>query len=456
MRKLLYFLAVIHFFLFFYFISISNNPDCNMGIMLTFLLFYSIFFFLLYRQTIDFFEPIILYSCFNFLTPIVQLYILFHSDTNIFLNAQPLMNEFSTLYNVTCLMNLLGYYSCIIGYSLVKRVGKGKKVIVYPSQNLLCPFLIILVIFAFLNFVINMTCLGVNVFKNPVSLYQNVSLVKEKSSTIFYNCAIFGLYIYMAEKEKRNKIIELLLVLFTFILIISTLRIFSSLVILLTYIGTKYEESNNTKKNRKLFMIIVSLLVFGIILYFTRIIMSLELIGGNISLKSLIKNIGYYAFDKGNTPNIAIQMILYDRWDNFLLGKTFVSPFISLLGIDTTEFIPAAIIKQNYFMHITSGNLPVTGIGELYMNWGYFGVILGMFLFGGLGAIVYKKFYKSPNKIFRIMGMYFTISFYMLFPKGEINNIGLFQPICIIIIYTMFDFIHLSGKMNPIGISKRD
>lgn len=446
-KLLLYILAIIHFFTFFYCISSLPDFDCCIGILLSFILSFSICLYILSRSKLDLFSPIILYSCFNLFTPMVQLYIVFNHSNNLFLNAQPLIHRFSVLFNITCLMNLLGYYACLFGYKLFSKIENRKRKCIKPSNHYLPLFLFVLESLALINFIYNMRSMGGSIIKNPALLYSAIS-TKSVGTTIFYNCAIFALYIYMAETEKRNKIIESLLLFIAFILIATNLRIFLSLTIILIYIGIKYEDNSNPQKNKKFVLVIFGLLCAGILFYYFRIIMSLSLMGKKSEFKDFAENFGYFAFDKGNTPNVAIQMFLYDRWNNYLLGKSFLAPLISWLGVDTHNFIPAAIIKRNFFMQVMGGNLPVTGVGEFYMNFSYPGVIWGMFLFGVLGGILYTRFYKSPNRIIRIMGIYFSISFYMLFPKGELNNIGLFQPICILIIYIIFDFIKISSKIT--------
>ena len=239
-------------------------------------------------------------------------------------------------------------------------------------------------------------------------------------------------------------------------MVASKLRIFLSLTIILVFVGMKYEDSNNTKKNKLFIIIILVLLCIGCLFYYFRVSMSLSILGEEASFRNFAESFGYFAFDKGNTPNIALQMLLYDRWDNYLLGKTFIVPLVSWLGVDLHNFIPAIIIKQTFFSHIQGGNLPVTGVGEFFMNFGYLGIIWGMFLFGVFGRLIYTFFYKAQNRILRIIGLFFAISFYMLFPKGESNNLGLFQPICILLIYISFDFICISSKNNIVSLEEKN
>ena len=201
-KVLIYILAMIHFLFFFFCLYYLPDFDCCLGLLFTFILSFSIVFFLLYKKTIDIFEPIVLYSCFNLLTPIVQVYLVFKSSNNVFLNAQPLIHSFSYMFNLACFMNLLGYYSCLFGYFSMKKIGCTKKVFIQPSQNILTIFIVFFISLAVLNFSYNMRKIGGSVFNNPALLYLAISDRSESGTTIFYNFAVFALYLYITEKKK--------------------------------------------------------------------------------------------------------------------------------------------------------------------------------------------------------------------------------------------------------------
>lgn len=446
-RFCLFILAILHFILFFICIKYMDDRECIIGLFFSLLLSYGIFFYLLSQKIIDLYEPIILFSLFNLFTPIVQLYVLFFSEKNLFLSNYEMIHGFSNIYNLTTIINFFAYLFCLLGYSITKRISFRTQInILFPIEKIIYFVIIVFPIIAFLNFFYNATSYGGNALKNPLLFYTNVSEINKAGTTLYYNLAYFALYLYLCLK-KRNKVVELFLLIFSFLISISTLRIFSSLIIILTYFGVIYKESENKTKNKRIVFALLILLLFGVYSYYLRYSMSAKLSHKEVSLGDFLNNFMYFAFDKGNTPNIALQMFLYDRWSSFLLGKTYIAPFLLLFpNVNKTNFIPACIVKENYFMMIQSGNLPVTGVGEFYMNFGYSGIFIGMFIFGMIGGILNSLINNSKLRLIQIICIYITVSFYMLFPKGEINNLSFFVPIGLLSIFLLCYFYYISVK----------
>ncbi|MEV3819187.1 hypothetical protein, partial [Aeromonas dhakensis] len=141
--------------------------------------------------------------------------------------------------------------------------------------------------------------------------------------------------------------------------------------------------------------------------------------------------LSHILFDKGYTPNFALLMKVIDSWSydiGYMYGSTILHPIFNFVSPNVFGLVemPAVLAKQQWYMHTQDGNLPVTGIGEMYVNFSYMGFVFGMFLFGALGAFIRNLMVKTRSAIFLIFYAKFIIGFYMLYPKGELNNLSIF------------------------------
>jgi hypothetical protein len=175
-------------------------------------------------------------------------------------------------------------------------------------------------------------------------------------------------------------------------------------------------------------------------------------------LIELIRSIGYYAFDKGNTPNVAILMKIIDSWGKdigYKLGSSLFYPFFSILPGEyqpSVNLMPSIIIKQRWFSHIEGGFLPPTGIGEMYANFSFFGPFIGMFGFGILGAMLYNFLQKRATHLRLFIYLYFSLNFYMIYPKGEFSNLSFLSIGCILIMFYLLTFFSQTIKRETLNI----
>jgi oligosaccharide repeat unit polymerase len=99
----------------------------------------------------------------------------------------------------------------------------------------------------------------------------------------------------------------------------------------------------------------------------------------------------------------------------------------------------ATQIKKTWYLSSQGGGLPPTCIGEMYVNFGAFGVIVGMFLIGIIFASFYNIMMKYRNRSYWITLIYASIltRFIFIYPKGELSNfsssVWLFLPTIITI-----------------------
>ena len=105
--------------------------------------------------------------------------------------------------------------------------------------------------------------------------------------------------------------------------------------------------------------------------------------------QGFLKVIGFYAFDKGNTPNVAVFMKIIDSSKadyGYLYGESLFSGIVNNLpsafkpkaGAGITSFM----VRDLWYPNVAGGALPTTAVGEWYMNFGPVGPFVGMFLVG--------------------------------------------------------------------------
>jgi oligosaccharide repeat unit polymerase len=93
---------------------------------------------------------------------------------------------------------------------------------------------------------------------------------------------------------------------------------------------------------------------------------------------------------------------------------------------------------------LTNGALPSTCYGEMFANFGFTGIIVGMFIFGLLLAKLNNLLLKFNNLYYLIIYSLIVSSFVFIYPKGEFDNLNL---IGLIIFSMTFIFIILGSKL---------
>jgi oligosaccharide repeat unit polymerase len=288
---------------------------------------------------------------------------------------------------------------------------------------------------------------------------MSVKRIKEEGgTTIGYFLAELGLYLYLIGRSatnKKNTIFLFVLCLLIVLIKASGLRIgnTTTAIIIIYFLITR-----NKYSYKRHFVFIFFIAIIGIGFYFFRILMHTN-ISSIIDLKNnlvaLIGGIGYYAFDKGNAPNIAILMKIIDSWGEdigYKLGASLFYPLFSILPGEYqpgVKLMPSILIKQRWFSHIEGGFLPPTGIGEMYANFSFFGPVIGMFGFGILGAMLYNFLQKRATYLRLFIYLYFSLNFYMIYPKGEFSNLSFLTIGCILIMCSLATFFSQTMKRKP-------
>jgi oligosaccharide repeat unit polymerase len=158
-----------------------------------------------------------------------------------------------------------------------------------------------------------------------------------------------------------------------------------------------------------------------------------------ISIFSGFDNLLHMAVNLGNVPNIPIVMQIGRDWSRdigYMNGKSLISWIYSIFP---SSFKPDAyqlgtMIKLTWYKEGWKvSQLPPTGIGEMYANFGFLGPIVGMMFFGMLCGFLYNYLIKSRSFWILVIYSNILLSFILIYPKGEFINLSLLPAVPIAI-----------------------
>lgn len=126
-----------------------------------------------------------------------------------------------------------------------------------------------------------------------------------------------------------------------------------------------------------------------------------------------------------------------------LQGRTFVSTFMPILtkiipNLSYNSFPSAGIFLGQIIYgrsDIPGGPLP-TLLGEIYMNFGYWGSVFGFFLVGAILRLLYTVFKPSLGRDVGLSVLYSMLTFLLVF-NSFFNNLALFKASIIILPTTL-------------------
>lgn len=123
---------------------------------------------------------------------------------------------------------------------------------------------------------------------------------------------------------------------------------------------------------------------------------------------------GAYAIDPAKLTAIAL------RSDEYLLGSSFVmfivAPIPRALWPEKPAVRIGPYVAQEILEYGNQSGAPPSAIGEFYINFGWIGVILGMFVFGSGLALARNSYQASPDESGRVRyALFLLISINFLF-----------------------------------------
>ncbi len=432
--------------------NFKSQNEYSTSISILVILSLTIFGFFFLKKHKILFEPIFLFSAYYITIVLVGLYCV-HTDFNtvIFVNNTSFFSEkISVLTSYAMFYYLLGYIFTLIGYysfrhrdpSIEIKFENKLKI----NDKVLNVVILIYLSIGLMNFAINVIIFAAG---NILIYLTNISIrhleFANGGTTLGYIFGYTGMYVWLYKISRQNKkwpISFIFILIITIIMKGSTGRIFDTLVYTSSFVAIYYflELSRNQKnKNLKYYFFGGFIVLFGVVFYFLRILSSLWY--NNMMFNSLketflelISKLMFYAIDKGNLPNIFIFLKIIDGWKNdigYLYGQSLLTWIFNILpGLIRPEgYQPSVMIKKTWYSQIQGGNLPPTGVGEMYANFGWIGPIFGMFIFGVFASVLFNLMKKSKNYWVLVIYIQISLGFIMLYPKGEMDNLSFWNVI---------------------------
>lgn len=460
-------------FAFLYSVTSIDNYHIMPYFLIILLSWILISFFLLQRN-IDLFDPMTLFTIYYF-TIIPTGYYFVSNNFEKGEYATSYGGNIYSFFNVAMIYIICGYLSALAGYFSTKRSGLIS--IKYEPVNEISNRL--LLSFALINFMAGVLNFAVNVMKisgGDISAYMNTMSVRHAlyqeipHTTLFYMNTYISIYLfmyYLKRKQINNAIIVLPLSVAVFMLF-STGRIFTTISFILSVFAIYYYTNINYIKYTKKFLLwLFAILFSSIIFYLYRIVSNLSLSYADIP--SLFEVLAIFdplfffqlTIEKGNTPNIPVLMKIIDSWGNeigFLYGQSLVSWIVNILptAIRPEGYQPSVMIMHAEWFPYAQGAHPPTGIGEMYANFGLIGPFAGMFLFGMFCAWMRNQLTYYKNFWILIVYCQVVTGFVFLYPKGEFDNLSLWQVLPVLFSYfvlRIFTKVFASKKTYKIGVA---
>jgi oligosaccharide repeat unit polymerase len=396
-------------------------------------------------------EPVMLFSIYNILTVFTIWYLILTDmkETHFISHTHFYSNKY-WLLSISSFYLFVGNISMLLGYFFARKCYKIQEDIIYKydiHSVIANIFIIALILIGLLNYLYNYI-VYVKRF-TLINIYHGALLIQENSTTLGYTLAQIGLYIYLIEKKQNNQKLNLFSIMLCMAVVFlraSKLRVIETLCLMITiFFLVKRPDS----KKSFLFFSIIG--IIGIVFYYMRMFSSISPINRDIRyfFDNLVDYIQYGLFYKGNTPNIAIMMKVIDSWGRdigYMYGKSFLIPFGSIfprrLFRFDSSFYPVFLAKETWYKDLPQGGAyPMPGISEMYANFSIGGPIMGMFLFGIMGGVLYNWYKKRTTYLKYLIYLNITLTFFMFYPKIEFSNLNLLEPTLIFTIFKILKFL---------------
>jgi hypothetical protein len=295
-------------------------------------------------------------------------------------------------------MMLVGYISFIGGASLGVRFAFQSPSGTFRDYRLLMLVCVLLIFVAVLNFMANVVLIS--------------------GGNVFRYLSEFALRTYQIADNQGARVVLLgLLATFAVVFVIrfSQARIFQTLVLIgacyVSYsMGVAGREGRHTPWLQH-FHYLVLAAGMGLGFYFLRLASALNHLGMQINWQTVSEfsdRIVHFAFERGNVPNFPIVFTIIDKMpaeEGFLYGKTLFNWAIFLIpkSILKGDYLISIWVKNTWYLNVEGGGLPPTAVGEWYANFGFAGVVVGMFLVGLALGTLYKLARTSESPYLAVL-----------------------------------------------------
>lgn len=344
-------------------------------------------------------------------------------------------------------MMLVGYGFLISGASLGVRFACRTATGEFRDQRLLIFVCLLLIFVAVLNFMANVVLIsGGNIMRYLAEVSLRSSQVADNKGMTasgyllgFIGVQVIAYLVGRMEPSRKALLGLLILILGMLVIRFSQARIFQTLVLLgASYVcysmGAACRKGVHTPWPKH-FHYLVLTGVLGVGFYFLRLASALNRTGVNVSWQTVwdfSDRIIHFAFERGNVPNFPIVFTVLDKIpaeEGFLYGKTLFNWAIFLIpkSIIKGDYLISLWIKDKWYLDVEGGGLPPTAVGEWYANFGFAGVVVGMFVVGMALGTLYKLARSSENPYLIVLWANLVFGFVVIYPKTDLAQIPVFS-----------------------------
>ena len=337
---------------------------------------------------------------------------------------------------------LIGYLSFIGGVTMAGRF-RIRPAADHGDQSLLVMACMVLFVISVLNFYANVILIsGGNLIAylsdiaiRPYQIVDNAGI-----SASGYVLGFIGIQViaYVAGRNAvtRSQLVLLLLAIGVILMMrLSQGRIFQTLV-LLGACFTAYSLGAASRDGRpipwpKQVHLLGMMAVVGLMIYFMRIASALSHLGQTVTVdnvKTFGSSLVHFALQRGNVPNFPVVFTIIDKMpaeQNFFLGSTLFNWAIYFIpkSLLKADYLISLRIKEMWYLDIEGGGLPPTAVGEWYANFGFAGVVVGMFIVGLIMGLFYKRAAISKSPFAAVLWANLSFGFVVIYPKTDLAQI---------------------------------
>lgn len=435
-RFRLYLCYFISIFILFIYLSFIFEPEYYLSLLLIFSLASIVPMVIFLKRHFDLFEPVYLFSFMYYLFSFGGLY--FISTGLVGKHIDNYLNrDVIGLFNQTLLFIILNFIMFMIGYFKTIDQDIFLTIDKVEDKNIFKPLLIgiifIFITFGLLNFLYVSYSMSGGVIEHILTVgIRRHQFQEQKISTLGYNFYYAGIYLWFylilttQQKSNFNNYLFLFFMFFSFLISFSGARTFATISHVLTFVAIYYYAYKLEFKNYlKIGIVSLGIIILGIFSYFYRILggRAASYFDQQFDFNFLWTNVGFLIIDSGNIPHIPMVMKILESWAEeigFSYGATlfyWILPLIGKTEIMKDIAIPWVMLNT-YFPGKGAGGLPPTVVGEFYINFGYFGALVAMFLLGVLIAQGYNYASRKKNYWITVFFIILVMRFIFILPKA--------------------------------------
>jgi len=348
------------------------------------------------NNNLDLFEISFIFVCgylFIYFLGTIAMYIFLKETFQIDNTSKIIINKMIILYIIGIIFYYFGYHFKI-NFKIIRFI---KYIIKIPYIFNESKLFYISILF----YLIGLNVFLFSIFKFGFSYFLEYSYIRsiifQNSNYLFFliQFSIPSFLIIFSIYLKKKYILFLPILLLIILIFINFLLggRFRTVSILIMLISIYYYLQRKSIFKKIIFLFISIFLIFisiSIIRYFN----SIYLIKNNIK-DIVLSNLDYPFYFYKIIINIPFNI-------SYQYGKTFVTFLFYPLPralFPQKPLSAGSFITQYLFPYLKYSSVPPTILGELYLNFSYFGIMIGMFIIGILHKIIYEYFNLNKEKL---------------------------------------------------------